>query len=620
MSAEKQMTKKKLSVKPEHILLAVIILAQFIVTFWMFSTYKELHFTDEYYSYGISNSFERPFLHSYVPFLDDDNSYETKFQWLTGDEFKYYLRTKPETAFRYDSVWHNSAKDTMPPLYYTILHTLCSFNAGHFSWYDAFAINLVCLVITQIFVYLLAAEVTRSKRAALLTTAFWEVTLGGISCFTFLRMYAMLVMFCMIFAWLTVRVHTAEKLRWSDAVWVCVVTFLGAMTHHNFLVFAFFCALFSCLFLLCRRAFRKLFTYGFSVVGGVLLSVAVFPATIRQMGYQVDWTVPPDLWANAPLFQAVIKLGLTGTTMLKRDLYASVIAVLASVILLSIPVLFLFRDKPLVKRLLAFLKALPKRIWQHLSDPQKMHPGAMILLLTTYGYFLVIAGMTSFWDLQVDGIRYFYMLLPILVMLTVGFAALLLRRRKPMIRNAASVVCLLGMAGLLVFQYRNEKPPFLSKAQKDNAITEIGAEMQGSDCIVLFSHLLVNEQCLSELLENADQVLIARYSPAFLRNELYLTEMQKIFDQHQTFYLVLDRNGMIPDDYDPETVPDSDGMQINMMDQNYFDSMKRYDELLVEAHVVEYFESLSGCSAVCCGNAITLNLDTVVYRFTPSES
>ena len=59
---------------------------------------------------------------------------------------------------------------------------------------------------------------------------------------------------------------------------------------------------------------------------------------------------------------------------------------------------------------------------------------------------------------------------------------------------------------------------------------------------------------------------------------------------------------------------------VNMLDEDYRDTVKNYDALLTETHVVEYFESLSGCSAECCGKTYTLNLKTIVYRFTPNET
>ena len=408
------MKEKKKKLRSEHIILAVIILLQLVTLVYLFTAKKNIYDCDEYYSYGLSNSYKRPFI---SPF-----SYERGVEGqltfnYTGDDFKYYLRTSPDTRFRYDSVYYNQAHDTIPPLYYAIIHTICSVRTGHFSWYYAFVINLLCFIPTQIFIYLIGLKVTRSKFLSLLTVAFWGFTLGGISCFIFLRMYAMLTMFGAMFTYYSINAQTEKKLSKKTCIMLALSAFLGALTHHNFLIFAFFLTLFSCLFILIQKSFKKMFIYGLSVLIGTALSFAAFPATVKHLTMKMPWADKLDLFTSLRFYTVSLKDNLTGSKTLYTGWLLYVRVALVFIVAFSIPIIFLFRKSAFIQKAFKATKTGLKAIKRKLSDPNEMNPGGIILLLTIISFMAVIAHMTYFLELLEKSIRYLYIILPYTVML-----------------------------------------------------------------------------------------------------------------------------------------------------------------------------------------------------------
>ena len=103
-------------------LLIILIVFQIALLIFRFTVQKTSHYEDEFFSYGISNSYDRPFLYGEKLYSMDNCD-----TWLTGDDFKYYIRTNDETRVSYANTMRNSSADTLPPLYNLILHTISSF-------------------------------------------------------------------------------------------------------------------------------------------------------------------------------------------------------------------------------------------------------------------------------------------------------------------------------------------------------------------------------------------------------------------------------------------------------------------------------------------------------------
>lgn len=621
------MKKVASKVKKEHLALAIIIFAQ-VLTIILLSVFcRSYHDTDEFYSYGLANSFKRPFLYNYTFSIEGDdtkNGYTAPI-WFTGDDFKYYVRTNSDTAFRYDSVFYNQIHDTIPPLYYSVLHTICSIRKEHFSWYYALSINIVCLIIMQIFTYLLAAKVTRSKLAALLVVAFWGFSLGGISCFVFLRMYAMLSMFGVMYAYFSLKLHTIEKPKLKDYIFVALAACLGALTHHNFLIFAFFLTAFSCLFLLLQKAFKKFFSYGIAASIGIALSIAIFPATIRHLGIKMPWTGSLPFNTSLRFFTITLKVSLTGSYFFPTSWLVYTFAILIPLIAFSIPILFLFRDKAFVKNAPAKIKSGIKTIWGNLQDPNKMNPGALILLFTTIAFLCVISAKVYFLDVLDNSIRYLYILSPCIIIAIFSLAVYIIRKfKKSSLRTICSVVCSAALVGSLVYQHYTQEPAYLYNTGKQG--TPVCEYTKGKDCILLIADRR-NMQCCSLMVEDANDVFCSSSSSKFQKAPDILAEYDKIIDKNQPFMLLLDTSKCI----DEDLIKEYEEMKKNATEENkihsYDEDIQLYelidfdnlDETQTEAGLIKYLEEYSGYKAELCTKERSFIVTISAYLFTPQK-
>ena len=103
--------------KKQWIGFAMILAFQILFAlFW--ANQKAGFFVDEIWSYGLANS-------NYHPFLYSDGALE--HGWVNGEYFKNYVVADETHRFDYGSVFYNQKMDVHPPLFYIVLHTICSF-------------------------------------------------------------------------------------------------------------------------------------------------------------------------------------------------------------------------------------------------------------------------------------------------------------------------------------------------------------------------------------------------------------------------------------------------------------------------------------------------------------
>lgn len=79
-----------------------------------------------------------------------------------------------------------------------------------------------------------------------------------------------------------------KERKWGIYLGLGIAMLLGALTHHYFIIFAFFLSAFSVLYLLLRRRFADAGIFSGVMLAGVGLSIAIFPATLSHIfsGYR----------------------------------------------------------------------------------------------------------------------------------------------------------------------------------------------------------------------------------------------------------------------------------------------------------------------------------------------
>lgn len=251
----------------------LLLLVAFAVLIY-FGQQKSGFHEDEYYSY-YSTNYKCGWT---VP--DGD--------WESHDRYYNEFVVLPGEAFQYGLVKQVQSWDVHPPMYYWVLHTVCSFSKGVFSKWQGLGINIAAYMISLVFLYMTALELFHSKykdAEALLLTACYAFSTATISSAMFIRMYSLMA--CLMILAVYIHVKAWQKDKMLSPLFLCamgIVLYLGFLTHYYFMIFHFFLTAGLCAyFLIKQRKIKKCLLYGFSAVVAIALGVLTYPSSLGQM-------------------------------------------------------------------------------------------------------------------------------------------------------------------------------------------------------------------------------------------------------------------------------------------------------------------------------------------------
>ena len=238
---------------------------------------------DEYYSYYSSNVTA-----GLVP---------TDREWKTGESIRDEFRVLPGQRFRFSDVVRMQTYDVHPPVYYLLLHAVCSLTPGLFTKWSGLAINLLFFVGSWCLIALLAAKISGKNRAAVLGSCllygFCPAIISGVM---LVRMYMLLGFWILLATWLHVKALETRARGRRFYVPLMVTVYLGFLTHYYFAVYLFFLAAAMECYLLFEREeqkgwgqkWRDCVVYGAAVIGALLLAVLSYPACLGHIfrGYR----------------------------------------------------------------------------------------------------------------------------------------------------------------------------------------------------------------------------------------------------------------------------------------------------------------------------------------------
>lgn len=236
-------------------------------------------FMDEYWSYNLANSYFFPFLRDYHSTLYYDH-------WLTSADWVAGLSVDPNHIFSYSSVIFNQGMDVHPPLYYIVLHSICSLFPGEYSRWFGLMPNVVFFIITQFFLYKSTKMVIKSKWISLSVCIIYGFSWGAINTAVFIRMYMLLTLLGIgsFFAHLKfVEAVENERTINKSLLGIYLVTVLGVMTQYYFLIYQFYLSLAILFYLLYKTNRRNIIKYCITMFCMLGSSVALFPSIINQI-------------------------------------------------------------------------------------------------------------------------------------------------------------------------------------------------------------------------------------------------------------------------------------------------------------------------------------------------
>jgi len=245
---------------------------------------------DEYYSFYSSNRTDGLWLTETV----NKQSFLNELEVLEGEGFNFGLVKEVQS-------W-----DVHPPLYYFVLHFVCSLSWGKFSMWQGLIINLVCFVLALVLMKCLGTKLVKicvnrkddeCKSACIEDYVITFVCLcfglssAALTAVVFIRMYMLLTVFVLLITLLHVYgyelISREEKeLSLSFYIFLGIITFLGFMTHYYFFIWIFFLAAGFNIWDFIRREKKKLIgliRYGITEIITVIVAYLFYPAWPAQM-------------------------------------------------------------------------------------------------------------------------------------------------------------------------------------------------------------------------------------------------------------------------------------------------------------------------------------------------
>lgn len=265
-----------------------LILLTINISFVIFFYYQKnsLH-VDELFSFGHANSSQGAFLTKGI-----DSNFNTQDldkllfnKWIDGYFFNNYITVQQEEKFKYKHIYENLKQGVHPPLFYILLHTICSFFPDTMSkWYGAM-LNIPIYIVLLIMMYKLSLLFFNDKYLALLPVVFYAYSQIGFNTVIFIRMYTLQTLWAVSLlyeAMLMIKEKEVNKKRWFL---IFLYSFLGMLTQYNSIIFS---AILGCVLgvnLILQKRYKHLCIFAFVLLLSASFFIFSFPQVIYVMSH-----------------------------------------------------------------------------------------------------------------------------------------------------------------------------------------------------------------------------------------------------------------------------------------------------------------------------------------------
>lgn len=429
---------------------------------------KEGYYIDELWSYGLSNGYYTPFLHQKGDYMNN---------WHQSEFYGDYLAVRPVEVFSYGSVYDNQVKDVHPPLYYMILHTVCSWFPGRFSKWFGLPVNLLFYCGSILLLYKISGQILGKKNhVRLIPPFFYGLSMGAVATLIYIRMYMLLTFWALLFVFLAFYLMKEEvnnkRILILSAIGATVTA--GFLTQYYFAVFVFFFSAAYMIRYIMFHKWRRAVEYAFVVCAGVAGGILIFPASLRhiflgQQGRRAFANASNDI----PLF--LKRWGEYRDTVMSEFLGDSRI----------IQIVFVAAVFSLL--IAAFCPSKRKNNKVNIGHADAKAE-CIMLFVTVLGYFSVIVQISP----EVAD-RYQFIIYPFCVLVTVAVIVSLLRK----LGKGRSIWIAAGICLVLMMRVYAIKPvPYVYEGYKE-VLAKLGTEYKSVPGIYVTAgdHLVINN-CL----------------------------------------------------------------------------------------------------------------------------
>lgn len=457
-------------------LVCVIIASVIVVT--IFGIRKQGYHTDEIYSFGLANS-------NYKPFLDSHDKRNESPQKLSPEYYDNYVTVDSSTKFNYGSVIYNQEHDVHPPLFYIILHTICSFFPGQFNKWFGIAPNIIFFIVTLVTIFLTAKRLTKNRLLPILCVALYGFSSGAICSVIYIRMYMLLTMFASLYTYVHVQMITQKRQSFANLLALIVITFLGFYTQYYFLIYAFFISLGYFIFLCISKQWHYVRNYILTMLVPFIAMFIIYPygyKTILGINSDIDGFDHAKYAASSQ--NQFLSSFIEFFSFLNQQLFSNLL--LPIMLILSILLLYaLFRkiyNIEVTRDGILLTRSNRNPFNKIILNTQVV--SILICLFASIGYLIVVAKITYF---KVD--RYIFPIYPIVAMVytivSYGIFALCIKYR----RYLATILIVATSIVILAMQYSRYLPSGNfpdTLYPSDQAINDYMDKHTGDTCIYVY--------------------------------------------------------------------------------------------------------------------------------------
>ncbi len=279
---------------------------------------------DELYSFGLAN-------HQYEG--DISPSIEEGVIYSGWQLWQEYLTVSEGHAFDYENVWENQAADVHPPLYYALIHTICSFFPSSYSIWMGLTLNIALAVIVFWQMVWLFDYFIHDRRLAIAFALLFLFSMGFVNNVAFIRMYVLLTVWTNALVMLFCRYSPRDEGRCYYSLLIVILSG-GMMTQYYFLIFACFLCLAYGILLIKEKRWKKLLLSVCSAFVSFCIATALFEPMWTQIfsGYRgtqsFDNLTEKNLWESLQIFLKKINLEVYGNLFLILVLLAVLLRVI----------------------------------------------------------------------------------------------------------------------------------------------------------------------------------------------------------------------------------------------------------------------------------------------------
>lgn len=229
---------------------------------------------DEYISLSIANNAEG----TYIPHYEENHLFTD-----VNEPFLQRMTVQPGHAFDFAQTLRTDGQDTLPPLYYLLLHATYSLKPGVFSVWCAAIVNILIYVLCIVMLYRLARALGMRRGPSLAACALFATLPGILEIGLFIRMYVLVMLWVICITSGCVYLLDEKTSIRKGAAWVGVSLLGGALTHYYFLAYAFFLCLATGIVLLVKKRWKRAICLAGVAVCSAVLALLIFPAMIQQL-------------------------------------------------------------------------------------------------------------------------------------------------------------------------------------------------------------------------------------------------------------------------------------------------------------------------------------------------